>query len=232
MNIYPYVYRLDHPTTGEFYIGYRAANKTSAYQDLGYKYFTSSRLVKPRFHEFDCKILAEFFDKNAAYDFEQQLISECFNDSLCLNSSCYMNKRRFKIINHTEESKHKISESRKGIKFSEEHKANLKLASRNRDKSFITDEYKEKLANAARDISEETRAKRKASLSGKIKSEEHLRKISEALKGKSRKKGMITCYDKEQDKWVSIPVNEFRLFKNVRYLNCMTYHKLFNSPSS
>ena len=62
MNIYPYVYRLDHPITGEFYIGYRSANKVPASEDLGIRYFTSSKTVKPRFHEFRFCIIAEFFD--------------------------------------------------------------------------------------------------------------------------------------------------------------------------
>jgi hypothetical protein len=49
MNIYtsekvlPYVYRLDNTITGEFYIGYRAANKVPSEQDLGLKYFTSTQ---------------------------------------------------------------------------------------------------------------------------------------------------------------------------------------------
>jgi hypothetical protein len=85
MHIYPYVYRLDHPVTGEFYIGYRCANKVSSAEDLGHIYFTSSKIVKPRFHEFTYQIIAEFFDKNDAYDFEQQLISDNFKNPNILN---------------------------------------------------------------------------------------------------------------------------------------------------
>ena len=56
----PYVYRLDHPTTGEFYIGYRSANKKPSHLDLP-EYKTSSKIVNPRFEEFNWIILAEFF---------------------------------------------------------------------------------------------------------------------------------------------------------------------------
>lgn len=76
MNIYPYAYRLDNPSSGEFYIGFRCGNKVPAELDLGIKYFTSSRYVKPRFKEFEITILAEFFTKEAAYDFEQSCIIE------------------------------------------------------------------------------------------------------------------------------------------------------------
>ena len=118
MNIYPYVYRLDHPVTGEFYIGYRSANKVPAEQDLGQKYFTSSKVVKPRFNEFQITIVAEFFCAESAWDFEQELIFESWesNRVSSLNLSCYFNsKKKFlppKVL--SEEHKRKIGNSNKG----------------------------------------------------------------------------------------------------------------------
>ena len=41
MKALPYVYKLVHKETGEFYIGFRCANKVPANEDLGIKYFTS-----------------------------------------------------------------------------------------------------------------------------------------------------------------------------------------------
>lgn len=96
----PYVYRLDHPITGEFYIGYRMANvNTNMPSDQDFsKYKTSSNKIKPRFEEFNWYIVAEFFDADSAYDFEQLLIFESWEQPGSLNKSCYHGKTRF-IIN-------------------------------------------------------------------------------------------------------------------------------------
>lgn len=85
MKILPYVYLLTHKTSGEFYIGFRCSNKSPSQEDLGVKYFTSSKNVKSRFKEFDIQILAEFFDRDSAYQYEQQLIKDNFNNPLILN---------------------------------------------------------------------------------------------------------------------------------------------------
>jgi hypothetical protein len=71
-----YVYTCTHKETGEFYFGYRCANKVPPIEDLGIYYFTSSKHVKPRFHEFKYEILKEFDNKEDAHKFEQQLIIE------------------------------------------------------------------------------------------------------------------------------------------------------------
>lgn len=89
---YPYVYKGTNPESGEFYFGYREANKLPAELDLGVVYFTSSETVKPIFHNFTWEILAEYIFSyedmsagTAAYWDEQRLIKYHFNDPLCLN---------------------------------------------------------------------------------------------------------------------------------------------------
>ena len=84
--ILPYVYRMIHKVTKRFYIGFRCANKHPPEQDLGVRYFTSSGTVKKAFAEYDVEILAVFFDKAAAYEFEQATIAENFNDVLIINT--------------------------------------------------------------------------------------------------------------------------------------------------
>lgn len=111
MNIYPYVYRLDHPVTGEFYIGYRESNTLPAEQDLGHKYFTSSKYVKQRFNEFNYQIIATFFDPNDAYDFEQEMIFLEWDNPLILNKHCTHGKNKWRL---TKEGKRKISQSKIG----------------------------------------------------------------------------------------------------------------------
>lgn len=131
MNIYPstqvrpYVYFGIDSVTGEFYIGYREANSTPSHIDL-FKYRTSSKIVNPKFDQFNWVVAAEFFTGDDAYDFEQQLIFENWNNPLLLNRHCFYGKNRFKsakgrkhiIIKkrgpHSEETKAKNAESHRG----------------------------------------------------------------------------------------------------------------------
>lgn len=102
-NIYPstkalaYVYLLTHKTTNEFYYGYRAANiktNTPSHIDLPI-YKTSSNNVSHRFNEFNWIILAEFFNPNDAYDFEQLCIHNRWKESGMLNMRCYYGTERY-----------------------------------------------------------------------------------------------------------------------------------------
>ena len=66
----PYVYKLIHKQTGEFYFGMRFGNikfnRTSG-EDLGIFYKSSSNLVKLRgFENFHYFVLAEFFEMTDA----------------------------------------------------------------------------------------------------------------------------------------------------------------------
>lgn len=104
MNIYnstkvlPYVYICVHKETEQFYIGYREDNKVPSSEDLP-KYKTSSKIVKDNFDNYTWQIIAEFFTGNDAYDFEQSLIFENWNDPNILNKNCHYNKKkRFKAI--------------------------------------------------------------------------------------------------------------------------------------
>lgn len=103
MNIYqstevrPYIYICTHKTTGEFYIGYREANKVISQLDFP-KYKTSSKIINPNFNDYFWIIYAEFSNGLDAYDYEQQLIFENWNNPLLLNKVCYHNKKRFRCI--------------------------------------------------------------------------------------------------------------------------------------
>lgn len=101
MNIYqstkvrPYVYMGTHKLTKKIYIGYREANTKPSHIDL-FDYRTSSRIVNPDFDQYDWYIVAEFNAGNDAYDFEQQLIFEHWDNPLLLNGTCHYGKQRFK----------------------------------------------------------------------------------------------------------------------------------------
>lgn len=126
--VLPYVYQLTHKTTGQFYIGYREANSTPSHLDLP-KYRTSSKVISEiGFDNFEWIIVAEFFSGNDAYDHEQWMIKESFDNPLILNGQYRANgKARFKAVcrPHSDETKAKISAAGRGRKLSEEHKAIL-----------------------------------------------------------------------------------------------------------
>jgi hypothetical protein len=114
----PYVYIGVHSVTGKIYIGYRERNvfhNLPSSEDFGKIYFTSSPPIKKTFSEFNWTIVAEFFDDQSAYDFEQSLIFENWNNPLLINKNVKYNaKRRFKCDGHTDETKRRISAATSG----------------------------------------------------------------------------------------------------------------------
>lgn len=66
--------------TGRFYIGYRYRNYYPSSEDFGKVYFTSNDYVRENFNNFDHYIIAEFFNKSAAFKFETQLLRETKSD--------------------------------------------------------------------------------------------------------------------------------------------------------
>ena len=126
--ILPYVYKLTHKETGQFYIGFRKANKVNSNQDLGLKYFSSSsRVKKLGFENFNIEILAEFFNWEDALNFEQNTIKENFTNNLCLNRyynindtykfgmQSYGKENPFYGRKHSQESKDLLSLNKSGI---------------------------------------------------------------------------------------------------------------------
>lgn len=93
----PYVYVVKNRNTGKFYIGMRSANKVCAEQDLGIHYFTSSKHVKNNFSEYDIEIKAYFVDQLAAFEFENELIKECWEDPLLLNRHYQKSMSKFSM---------------------------------------------------------------------------------------------------------------------------------------
>lgn len=91
----PYVYIGTHSITGEVYIGYREKNvKLNRPSDIDLlMYRTSSKVVRPKFDEFNWQVIAEFMSGNDAYAFEQQLIHEHWGDPLLVNQSCHYGKK-------------------------------------------------------------------------------------------------------------------------------------------
>ena len=175
--IQPYVYRLDHPFTGEFYIGFRSANKVPAHEDLGHKYFTSSKKVKSRFHEFDITMILKCDDAQEAYDLEQFLIWADWKKPGMINKHHHYGKGKFNCTGHSDDSRTRMSDSHKGLLHSDETKAKFK-------ERKWSDETKAKISasNKGKTRSDETKAKISAAKIGNPRSAETRAKISASIK--------------------------------------------------
>lgn len=134
MNIYstkvmPYVYMCIHKKTGKFYIGYRCVNvgyNRPSHLDFP-KYKSSCKQIKHNFSEYNWIILAEFFDSDSAYDYEQLSIHENWYNPLLMNESCFYLKTRFKSKPLTTAHKKAISSAQSKPKTAE-HKKKLSEA--------------------------------------------------------------------------------------------------------
>ena len=127
MESLPYVYRLTHKVTGQFYIGYRYGNAERAELDLP-KYQSSSKVVKSMgFESFDWEIVAELPNSDDAYDLENRLIEENIRNPLCINGRFQKNGSvRFKMPpNHSEETRAKIARSHTNLIISDSAKSKI-----------------------------------------------------------------------------------------------------------
>lgn len=162
--VMPYVYWLTHKETGQFYIGFRSANKIPAEQDLPIYRSSSNKVAELSFENFEWKIVAEFSDGLSAYEFEQALIYENIKNPLCLNKHYVLDgKRKFSTLGktHSEETRNKLSI------------ANKNKAPRSQE---VRDKISESLAKAKKG--------KESCMKGKTISDEHKAKISAAIKAK------------------------------------------------
>lgn len=204
----PYVYKLTHKVTGQFYYGYREVNTVSALNDMGILYTTSSSLIHEMgFENFNIEILLETDTGLEAYTTEQTLINEFWSNPLLLNQHnffsetniirCYPGKKRSK------KAKENISKAfmgrrspNKGKPMSEEQKQKLRKPRTEETKKKISNSKKGKPSTfKGKKHSEEAKNKMRNS-----KSEEHKQSISKSNKGKipwnKGKKGCQTAWNK------------------------------------
>ena len=147
----PYVYKLVNMHNNEYYYGFRKRNvkiNVPSHIDI-LTYQSSSKIVANiGFEKFKYIILAEFFNWEDAFDFEQSLIIEHWNDPLMLNQSIqYHSKLLYKNTTHeksvetrkqtgsyitSEVTKLKLSQACTGRNISREHKQKLSIAKKNK----------------------------------------------------------------------------------------------------
>ena len=102
-----YVYKIQF-SDSTYYIGYRGSCQDAS-KDFLVRYFSSSKVVteKIKNSKFSGVILHENLEKEIAYNIEQELIFDHFNDPLCLNKACYYGRNGFGILSTS--AKEKIS---------------------------------------------------------------------------------------------------------------------------
>lgn len=176
---------LTHKQTCEFYIGARWANKMPSSLDLGIRYFTSSKLVKPRFSEFDIVIVAEMFSKDAALDLEKELLLEHWGNPNLLNRSIWMSKR-FICVAHSDKTRLRMSLAKRGRPPNNKGKI-LSVTARANIAKGATGRVRSQIANEAvrQFMSGNKYGLGNKSIRGQTLSDETKRKISESCKGKT-----------------------------------------------
>ncbi len=181
----------------------------------GKRYVGSSKNVRSRLNEHERhlrknehtnKRLQRAWNKYSEECFQFVVIEECCVDNLLTREQVYINERsEYNVRKNawanyglvpTEETKRRMSAAKKGRKFSEEHKANLTKARRNRKPlakpiKRLSEETRRKMSEAARrrsPITEESRARMRAAQKGRKghpHTAEELRKMSIAQIGRT-----------------------------------------------
>lgn len=196
MYIY-YTYKLVHINTNQIYIGSRKTKKSNPYDDLGIKYFSSSKIVKEiGFDNFYFGVIETFNDFDSCYWSEQNLIETNFLN-LCLNRSYYRktnNSRIFSMSGRKQTKEHiekRISNKKgkpggmKGKFHSEETK--LKISNSNKGKKLTPESIEKiRIGNIGKVDTQETKLKKSLSKIGKPsnakghkQTEDHKKKVSE-----------------------------------------------------
>tara|TARA_R110002167_G_scaffold143958_2_gene333666 strand:- start:18323 stop:18931 length:609 start_codon:yes stop_codon:yes gene_type:complete len=181
-----YVYRIDRPSTGEWYVGIRSSAKAPL-EDTGYmgsgkrvKLIDNAELVKT--------VLVQVQDRDEAARLEHALIgADQVADPICMNEIHGGSKGKLGYVT-SDKTKAKIREANLGkpgshvkhdeatlAKMSASAKADPKRAARlrklNEDRGPVTDTTRARMSKAAK---------------GKPKTAEHVQKVADAHRGMKR----------------------------------------------
>lgn len=113
-----YVYKIVLNETGQYYFGYRKANKLPPNEDFLKHYYSSCKKIKDTVKEkgidsIHGEILFESLDPVETYWKEQSLIEEHYGDPLLINQHYQKSNKGFKMFGPTQESIAKMVSTRK-----------------------------------------------------------------------------------------------------------------------
>jgi hypothetical protein len=217
-----YIYRLDCPITGEFYIGSRKFEGDPLIDEYMGSYgrwspIDPSKLIKTI-------LIEDVFDRKSIHIIEGELIKKHIEDPLNMNHQIpnentfsmrglkITEETRIKMRNaklgktHSKETIKKISDSKKGKSHTEETKLKWSIERKLKNRKN-TQETIEKMSNSAkgRIISKEVRDKISNTKKGKPLSEEHKAKLRKPKPDKNNKKLKILQQLKEV---INLPILE------------------------
>ena len=217
----PYIYKVTNFETDQYYIGSQCSGKI-----VGVNYFTSSTNKKfkedfktYREEKYEITIIKEFDDPKECVRAENYIIRNYIQkrDDLCLNMFCCCGKEKIFStvgIHHSEETRKKISETKKGIP------SPLKGIHHSEETGKKISEAKKGVPSPLKGIhrSEETRKKISEAKKGIHRSEETRKKISEAHKIKISIEGTIFNSLTEASKYYNVDPSTIRRWvKNKKH---------------
>ena len=217
----PYIYKVTNFETDQYYIGSQCSGKI-----VGVNYFTSSTNKKfkedfntYREEKYEITIIKEFDDPKECVRAENYIIRNYIQkrDDLCLNRFyCCGKEKIFSTvgIHHSEETRKKISETKKGIP------SPLKGIHHSEETGKKISEAKKGVPSPLKGIhrSEETRKKISEAKKGIHRSEETRKKISEAHKIKISIEGTIFNSLTEASKYYNVDPSTIRRWvKNKKH---------------
>ena len=153
--VLPYVYICIHKVTKHYYIGSRTSSQLKYPSNIDLpKYKTSSKIVKPIFEEFDWYIIAEFFEGNHAYEFEQEFIKKSWGDPLLLNrhyENVIISNPGQTIISREKARQRMLSDANPGKNQSAESINKIKITMNDLMKSMTSEERSKKYGTFGED---------------------------------------------------------------------------------
>lgn len=144
-----YTYKIVHALDGRYYIGVRSSKKDPLVDPYMGSSSTHRKEMKKGF-PWEKFILSTHETRYEADENEVNLIKQHLDDPLCINRVAWGPK----AMKHSEATKRKISEAKRGVKFAEEHKANIRK------------NHARLATNLGKPVSEETRNKISETLTG------------------------------------------------------------------
>tara|TARA_R110000796_G_scaffold41179_3_gene102000 strand:+ start:249 stop:938 length:690 start_codon:yes stop_codon:yes gene_type:complete len=180
--LYHYVYRIDRPSKGEWYIGIRQCKKAPL-EDIGYM-GSGDRVKRVKRSELVKTILVQVESWDEAARLERLLVGpEQLKDPKCLNIAIGGGTAPMLGRKHTGEAKAKMSAASKGMEHTDEAKAKIGEASKGNQYA------KGNTSRRGIQLTAETKAKLSAANLGKKHTDETKAKMSAASKGNQRAKG-------------------------------------------
>ena len=172
-----FVYKTTNLLTGKIYIGQHSTkNIDDGY--LGSGVYLKKEIKEYGKENFQREIIAFVDGSKEELNHAEEFYIKYYMNNVGRKMMYNATERAIGVDCHTEETKKKMSEAKKGVKFSEEHKQKLSEAQKGNQNA------KGNQSRKGCHLSEETRKKMSEAKKGHTVSEEHKQKLSAALSKK------------------------------------------------